>query len=505
VVDIDVDMTSAFTGALSKVLLWAVPLTLGFGLWAVSSPVGANPDEPAHIIYSWSIATGQDFGDADIACSTGIRPCPRTSVDVPAGLVPSPGCYAFKPDVPAACTTTLDGGTYSTYMVRYPPLYYGVIGASLRIAMAVGFDGATAAGIARMVSVLISITLLAPALALAWSRARRLVPALIVLLTPMTLFMVGAINPSGTEITAAMTVGTALVVLAGSARCRPAQVLTCYGLVWLVWSRPLGFLWAGAIMVFGLAYVVVSERRARPVRDLLRDLVVVLVVAAVNIAGGILWFLYALRGREGGSVEDSNTLPDSGVESFIAIVLRWGGMMWENLGVLGWLDTTLPLALMLASAIALALVVWEPLTSPDADFGRRRITAGYLVGIVVGTSLIMIYQEFLWQGRYVLPALAAGYLLAVGASPTASPRRMFHVATAAWVVGVLGAMWFYARHVYGIQEGARYEVPNVSAGAQWLGPLGGPGYVLAAIVAVVSLPAAFVTAHRRDPAITGAD
>lgn len=498
-------MTSGTARSVSSVLIWALPLALGFGLWAFSSPVGANPDEPVHVMYAWSIATGQGFGDADIPCSTGARPCPKAYVELPAGLVPSPDCYAFKPNVPAACETTVNAGTHPRYLLRYPPLYYAIIGATLRVALALGFEGTAAVDLGRLVSALISITLLAPALALAWARARSLVPALIVLLTPMALFMAGAINPSGAEITAAMAVGTAFVVLAGSTRHRAAQALLGYGLVWLVWSRPLGFLWAGAILVFGLAYLAASDRTGRPMRALLRELTVVLGVAAATLLGGVLWFLYANRVRSGSSVEGNNTLPDGGIESAMAIVLRWGGMLWENLGVLGWLDTTLPFALMLTSAAALAVAAWEPMYGPEADRGRRRVAASYLACIVVGTSLIMVYQEFLWQGRYIMPALAAGYLLLVGASPRTAPRRLFGVATATWIVGVLGAMWFYARHVYGIRVGARYEVPNISNSAQWFGPLGSVGYVVAAIVTAVSLPAVFVVAHRRESSTAPGD
>lgn len=518
-VDVDADMssttiddqsttsstTSSKTRPFSNVLIWALPLALGFGLWAFSSPVGANPDEPVHVMYAWSIATGQGFGDAEIPCSTGVRPCPRANTELPDGLVPSPGCYAFKPEVPAACETTVAEGTHARYLLRYPPLYYAAIGATLRIALAIGIDGPTAVDLGRLVSVMISITLLAPALALAWARARGLVPALVVLLTPMTLFMVGAINPTGAEITAAMAVATALVVLAESTRHRAAQALLVYGSVWLVWSRPLGFVWAGAITLFGLAYIAVSDRTGRPLRSLFGDLTTALAVAAANLVGGVLWFLYANSIRAGSSAEDSNTLPEPGVESWMAIALRWGGMLWENLGVLGWLDTTLPFALMLVSAAALAVVVWEPTLSPDTDTIRRRIAAFYMGCIVLGASLLMVYQEFLWQGRYVMPALAAGYLLLVGTLPHAAPRRMFGVAAITWIVGVIGAVWFYARHVYGIQEGVRYSVPNFSDGAQWFGPLGNVGYLVAALLAAASLPAAFVVMRRREATLSRAE
>jgi hypothetical protein len=310
--------------------------------------------------------------------------------------------------------------------------------------------------------------------------------------------MVGSINPSGVEATSAMAAGAAVVILARSPRHRPSQILLAYSLTWLVWSRPLGFLWAAAIGVFGLAYIAISSSSVRRPHDLVRDLGAVMAVTAANIVGGLVWFNYATQAHGIATDGPSRTLPQPGAERYIAIALRWGGMLWENLGVLGWLDTTLPFLLMLMSAAALAVVLYEPLTSADADVRRRRIATGYLLSIVVGTSLIMLFQGFLWQGRYVMPALAAGYLLLAGVSPLTTSRPMLRVAIASWVIGVLGAMWFYARHVYGIQSGGRYDVPNLSEGAQWFGPLGNYGFVIAAAIAAVSLPTAIVIALRHE-------
>ena len=484
--------------ALFLAVIWAVPLVFGFGLWTFSSPVGANPDEPSHTVYAWSIATGQGFGDRQTKCEPSAKSCPPILfVKIPVGLFEQPGCYAFRPNVPAACSVgRMSGDIVGTNMVRYPPLYYGVIGLVMRSALAVGVPSGTTGFLARLASALISITLIAPALALAWTRARRLVPALLVLLTPMSLFMVGAINPSGVEITAAMAAATAIVVLARSSRQRPAQVLLTYAITWLTWSRPLGFLWAATIVAFGLFYIAISDTMVRQIRQLFREMAWVIGFAGVNLMGGVMWFAYASQVRNVGGDGPKISLPAPGLERHIAIFLRWGEMIWEDIGVLGWLDTRLPLLLMLATVVTLISVANNSISQSDVDIRRRLIALLYLLAIFVGTTLIMYYQGFLWQGRYVLPALAAGYLLLVGASKRLNRHDYLGSAVVGWVIGVFGAVWLYSRHAYGIEVGSRYAVPNVSGGAQWLGPLGNYCYLIFAVVALSSLPIVLMVLRR---------
>jgi hypothetical protein len=171
-------------------------------------------------------------------------------------------------------------------------------------------------------------------------------------------------------------------------------------------------------------------------------------------------------------------------------------MIWEDIGVLGWLDTRLPLLLMLATVVTLISVANNSISQSDVDIRRRLIALLYLLAIFVGTTLIMYYQGFLWQGRYVLPALAAGYLLLVGASKRLNRHDYLGSAVVGWVIGVFGAVWLYSRHAYGIEVGSRYAVPNVSGGAQWLGPLGNYCYLIFAVVALTSLPIVLMVLRR---------
>ena len=160
----------------------------------------------------------------------------------------------------------------------------------------------------------------------------------------------------------------------------------------------------------------------------------------------------------------------------------------ENLGVLGWLDTPLPTSLLLATAASVAILAYEPLRAARADRSRMVVSLVYFVTIFLGITAIMWRQQFLWQGRYVLPSLGAGLILLAGSAPHSARKSSRRVAMVAWCSMVAGAFWFYARHVYGLQRGPRHIVPNVSDGAQWLGPLGGIGFVVVGLAAAVTVP-----------------
>ena len=122
-------------------------------LWAIATPIYGAPDEPSHVLRAASVARGEVIGDE----RQGSPPaCHRPGVDcaywrghfhyvrVPAGLVTDGRevpprdprfhmpCFAFRPDVPAACFGSLPnrGGlrTTPTNVGLDPPAYYAVAG-----------------------------------------------------------------------------------------------------------------------------------------------------------------------------------------------------------------------------------------------------------------------------------------------------------------------------------------------------------------------------------------
>src|SRR5262249_51185280 len=70
--------------------------------WVLASPVGASPDEPAHISYAWGTVTGQTLAGERLGSLHEGRP--MTVVWIPQKLqqYPEPGCYAFHPEKPVS-------------------------------------------------------------------------------------------------------------------------------------------------------------------------------------------------------------------------------------------------------------------------------------------------------------------------------------------------------------------------------------------------------------------
>ncbi|MDQ1483583.1 MAG: hypothetical protein QOF35_1659, partial [Actinomycetota bacterium] len=335
---------------------WLLLAVSGLSLtvaWVLASPVGASPDEPAHIFYSWGTVTGQTVVNEHlVTIPVGRR---ATQVLVPAKLLqyPEPACYAFKPAKPVTQCTPLradneQGVLQASYMSRYPPLFYGVEGAVLRAEVAVGLSGPQvlygarlASGVLCLLTVVFGIFLL----------SRRFPAQVVLLITLLALpatvwFLAGSVNPNGLEITSAFLLAAAVLsarvdYAAGLRSVTPILAIPL-GTLLLAWSRPLSWVWAALIL--GLLLVPtpardgVPWRRRLPVRALGATAFTVTVVV---LASSMAWFIYALgiRSAERGPAPWGGLNP---VGRVIVLLLHTGTIISEQVGTFGWLDTPLP-------------------------------------------------------------------------------------------------------------------------------------------------------------------
>ncbi|HEX2576338.1 MAG TPA: DUF2142 domain-containing protein, partial [Aquihabitans sp.] len=111
---------------------WFAPLAVIGALWAFALPAYSGPDEQAHVTKAAAVARGQWQGrhiETVIGTLTEVE-VPDVFGDRPADL--SKACFAGEPTVPADCATPPTGSTddvvAGTYVGRYPPAYYGVVG-----------------------------------------------------------------------------------------------------------------------------------------------------------------------------------------------------------------------------------------------------------------------------------------------------------------------------------------------------------------------------------------
>ena len=419
---------------------------VAIGCWSFANPLVAAPDEQAHVIRAFALDHGQMGSNATKTDKV------LVTVRVPASINEvkySMTCWQFHDLVPASCspawTTSQRPVWTTTHVGHYPPLYYALVGTGSLVA-----HQRSAIYAMRLASAAIAALMLALcAFVIAkWSRRRSLAAGIFVALTPITLFLSGSVNPSGFEIVVAICLWTAISVLALDQRDDPPKALVAIVALAasvLVLIRGLSPLWVAlaAIALAGLLggrAVIALVRERRDVRWALGAVTMATVVAVAWIVSqGTLNVLASHV------VLDPNTSFASTLRIVGAHGYQW---LKESVGVLGWLDTPLPMPLylawyaLIAGVVALGLVVasWRQ----RAVLGAICLLA-YVVPVLLVSDKARI-NGVVWQGRDGMP-LSVGALV-LGAAlwiRSGGPQLVQRVVTTV-VVGaatVLGMIAFY--------------------------------------------------------------
>jgi len=166
--------------------------TLG---WGLASPVGAAPDDDYHLASIWC-----GLGEREGVC-VDPQVTPATLL-VPAPVVQSAVCYAFKPDVTADCqdavlaSTDLAGTQHINQIDGlYPGAYYQAM------SLLVGPDVEQSVLVMRLVNALLASLLLAAVLRLLPAGlAAAATLAVVVTFVPLGLSLVASTNPSSWSI-----------------------------------------------------------------------------------------------------------------------------------------------------------------------------------------------------------------------------------------------------------------------------------------------------------------
>jgi hypothetical protein len=390
-----------------------VLVTVLCGLWAISQPVFAGPDEPSNVIRATALAHGRLTGDEPRGpVARKLRPVKDSVriVQAPAiyasiGAVP---CFADHVDLLAPCLRfrgPTEDADVATYSARQPPAYYAAVG----LASWAHHASTATVHLMRLVSAVITGALLASAITAVHRSATPLLLGigLAVAVTPMVLFLGGLVNPSGPEIAAALAFWVCSLVLVSRPGARVDNtVVTGAGVAGcvLALSRQLGPLWLVLIAVVVLA---MASREA--LRNLARS-------TWVRVWGGLIvasalaqvtWDLIVqprdptLAGRAPSGLSWLEQVQDSFGQTF-----RW---YREMIGWFGWLDNPAATLVWIPWTATLAFLVFVALA-----WIRRRhavvllalLTAVVVVPVVVNSTPYNADGTF-WQGSYTLP-LAVG-------------------------------------------------------------------------------------------------
>jgi Predicted membrane protein (DUF2142) len=509
--------------SLRRSATWLLLAVAGLSLavaWMLASPVGASPDEQAHIDYAWGTVTGQTVGGEHLV--TLPLDLTATQVRIPNKLLQSPdsACYRFRAGTPTASCSAIPADnrqlvTRASYMSRYPPLFYAVEGVVLYTSTAVDLSGPVVLYGARLVAVVLSL------LAVAWGLAllsRRFPGAVVLLATLLALpatawFLAASVNPNGLEIAAAFLLAAGVLSLrvddALGVRSVAAVLAVPLGTALLAWTRPLSWVWASLIL--GMLLVPTHQSDGEPWRRRLplRRLGLVGGTATVLVlVSAIGWFGYALQIRALQSVGQSDRAAWTGlraVRGVILLLLQSGQILTEQVGTFGWLDTPLP---------SLAIISWVSVGAVAAAIwvvGRNTLVPRWSMGVVLGLGyLVALLDEFIgtwgWQGRYLLAVTAAGWVFGIPGLAKGLERLTVLKRAVPWMmvvmmaVNALSVVWFLFRNVYGVKSfGLRLPPAPLPVGApSWIPPLG-QGVVLALVALAFSCGLAAVWTVRSVP------
>ncbi len=426
-------------------------------LWAVTTPLGASPDEPAHMNKAASVVRGQFLGD--------VTDDPQVRVvQVPAGVAYSDpsACARHDGDRTADCAPGFPAGDAADRIVStetsaglYDPVYYVLVGWPTLI-----WGGSTAAVFGmRLMSALLCTLLAAGALAYLARLPRPVLPVLATFaaLTPMTHSLFGSVNPNAFEIAATAAFAAAYftgLVRGGPVSWRTAAFLAVTGGL-LVHARGLSPMWLGVVVVAGACLVGWS----RFWTYLRRPQVLTAVgVVAMSTVLAIVWILRTGSLAAVGVYERAGT---SFAEGLVIMLERTFDYARDMVGNFGWLDTAIPSYAVFPYFVGWGVIVAAALMIPSAKGGRRAVAVA-LVGFLLLPALVqassVTVSGFVWQGRYNLPAYL---LLIMVAAVVAAPafdrvpavvrrRILVLVAVVHAAAAFVGLMTFLRRNSVGL-------------------------------------------------------
>lgn len=444
-----------------KVFTVAFAVLLGLSVsWAFASPLMSVPDEPAHTIHAAAVVRGELTGSpSDVQAGA-------ADVDVPAYVAETSGlaCFAFNPSIPASCQGDVIDSTSpkeaTTSAGSYNPLYYVIVGLPSLV-----LSGESAFYAMRILSAALSSAILALAVvAISQLRVRAWTyVALAVATTPMVLFIMGSINPSGMEITSAIMLFCWLSLLSrrredGLPTHRIVMVVVAA--VILANTRSIGLLWLLLIVIATLADWSLLRELARR-----RAFWIGTGVIGLGAAAGLLWTVTSQSLSPGVPYVGAGSSFASGFNRMIFITFENGQ---GYIGLFGWIDTPAPATTVILWSFALLTLIVAALF-----FGRGRARFGVVILSVAMILVPPIIQGFavtdygyIWQARYILAILttlivAAGMALDEAFPVSTRQRQTARLVTvgliALAVLHVHTFVWVFRRYVTGLQDGVGWR------------------------------------------------
>lgn len=459
-----------------------VLLALLSSLWSIATPLMAYPDEPAHTIKAAAVARGQFMVMEGQSYGHGVH------VQVPSYIanLSAQTCTAFKRDTPASCAPPIPmNDNYLTIGVTsaglYNPMYYWLVGLP-----SVVLAGAPAVFGMRVVSALLSAVFLAAGMT-ALTRLRRPkwpVTAGVVAMTPMVFFLCSGINPNSLEVAATMAAFCGLLVCLESARrlnqVKPAIITVGAAVTVLANTRNVSLVWLLVALLISIAFF-----GLRSVGQLFRNRMALATIGvmAVGVGLGILWIAVMIfaPGSTAAAPEGINNAVE-GIrphQAFLTMLDRAFDFVPQYIGVMGWLETPAPQAVMQFWGMLIVVAALAPFTArprKNALGFWLAVTALAIVPAIIQAGLISSVG-YIWQGRYNLPlfmiaVISAGLAVRFRPFPIDRGFRSFFrilIITGA-VAHIYTFVYVLRRYVVGLKDNGNWQV--MITNPSWQPPMG---------------------------------
>ncbi len=375
--------------------------------WIVALPPFAGVDEFDHIYRADAVAHGEWVSEPEAATrGTG------ATVSVSREIVEAarPECQRLPYTGPEDCVgePTGDRVEIASGAGRYNPLFYAAIGYPT-----VFLDGVAAMYGMRVVAALLCLGLLAAVLVSLrrWAHPR-VVAAVGAGLTPMVVYSTSIVAPNGLEMIAGLGLWVALAGLAkDDLRCERRHLLLATGCgVLLLLLRSLGPLWALLILVTSL---VAWPELVPRLRDLLGRTSGRL-VGVVAVLSGLVAVGWTLAQRSLVIGLETNPEPISLAARLVRSAQEVPLWLFQAIAAFPKRSEPAPLFVYPCYLVVLGFLLVIGLRWADTRLRRAllvTVALSFAVPFAI-TAVTLVSFGTSWQGRYTLPYLLGGALLA---------------------------------------------------------------------------------------------
>lgn len=437
-------------------ILIGIPLFAFVSLvaWSLASPVGSSPDDDFHLPSIWCGA-GERPGLCEVSDASTDRLIPTAIVNAP--------CFAFHPDIDAACwdpsTTGMTKVARANADGLYPPVFYAVM------SIFASDDIQRSVIVMRVVNSAFAVALLTGAF---FALPRRVRPALIVSVlataVPLGLFIYASTNPSSWALLSAAVLWPSLygATQTTGRRRLVLAVLSVFAAVIGAGARAD----AAVFAVFGTALAlflgVASIRKWR-------TQVVPGIAAALILAISLGFYFTARQGGAAlGGLDPSTRRLSLGqhLSNLLEVPSLWTGALGQ--ANLGWFDTRMPAAVWVLSTTVFAGALFVGIRGAR---GRRIIAVAVSLAAMWIVPFALLAQSNALVGstvqpRYILPLL----IIALGVATLRIDVERAWDGLRYWLAGtclVVGSTVALHQNIQRYTTGSEGDSVDPGAGAQW--------------------------------------